>query len=608
MNTVFSRFPGLFLCVAIFASFAPVLFYTYGRLDDMAFAHWFARDFSSTMRDIFIAQGRPLHGLILAALLYPVSTFGDLVWLRLLGLLFTCAFGLQIFSFLRREGFGSPLSWWVSLGMVVQPGMAAIVGWGICSTHIIGFMAAFAIGTRALRSSHQDGRSELLWKVIPQTILFLIPVLCLYQPAAAFVLLPPLFGWFLHGRRPAGQALLIAVSIAYLAALAIYFVGLKLIVDIWLQLNTQSDRSALVTDFSGKLRFLFNEPLSLIALSWAYFFTSLGRLVFWILFAGFIIMAIVQATRHEGARVLLSVFWIGVTLFLGLVHLIVLEANYAPFRVLTFGYVLAAFLIGFLFRGMAMQGSPKIAWMGKLLTGTVVTLAALATHHHIRVGIAQPYEREYLHYRYAFEEIMAENERLPRTILWVVPDHFDMRASINLRRLRFEFGTLSSGMEYVLPGMSWMLLNEIRDVRNRQHPMWEAHLAVETVPLRRDRFWSRIPGLPFIDGPAIFGQPASRPSEKMTNPRNHPHIGRVEALYHGWMYSPWFGIYNQWVSPGVEHSILGRVNLQLLEDGRVRMEVPPYGVIFTTPEAFPESIRGDTGDVVLLDLINRPRE
>lgn len=596
----------LLLCAAIFGAFLPVLTHTYGRLDDMAFAHWFARDFSSTMRDIFIAQGRPLHGLLLAVLLHPVATFGDLVWLRLFGLMLTCAFALQVFFFLRREAFGDWASWWLSLAVVAQPGLAAIVGWGICSTHVIGFMGAFAIGNLALRSGELDAaKSTLTWKTFLRTAALLIPVLCLYQPAAAFVLLPALFAWFLRSERPLHPKHMIALLVAYFAALGIYFIGLKLVVDVWLSLNTQSERSALVSDIPGKLLFLFREPLSLIGLSWAFFLPSFARAAMWAFVSALLGGAMVMGLRQEPRRVLWGLLWTGLFLSSGLVHLVVLEANYAPFRVLTFGYIIATFLLGWIIRQWIVHDRAWVGRSSRLLLAGAATLAAFATHHHILRGIAQPYEREYLHYRHVFESELVSGQPLPMTILWVVPDHFDMRSSIRLRRLRFEFGTLSSGMEYVLPGMSWMLLNEIRNVRSPQHPMWEAHLAVDTVPLRRDRMWSRPPGLPFIDGPAIFGHPASKPAETMTHRQTHPLIGEVESLYHGWNYSPWFGIFNRWVYPGVQHSVLGRVKIQQLQDGRLSMDLPTYGVVFTTPDSFPEAICPLSGESITLGSANR---
>lgn len=568
--------PAYWLVILVSGTFLPVLLYTFGRLDDMAFAHWFARDFHSTMRDIFMAQGRPLHGLLLAGLLHPVNTFADLVWLRLLAVILSCLFALQIFAFLQKRGVTAKHAVAMAFLMVANPGIAAIVGWAICSTHILGYIGAFAIGqwllsTAAWQSWQGLVRNGLL------AVLMLFPVLCLYQPAAAFILLPVLFNWLLDERKREHRAKLWLAIASYLFALASYYVGLKLTVDVILQLNTQAERSALVSDIPGKLVFLFDEPLRLLALSWAYFANSGLRLTVTLAVASIAVGGALRLLIKERLQGLVDLTHVVAVLVLGLIALIVLEANYAPFRTLVFGYTLTAFLVSWICLLSLPRATTTILW-------SLVGITAFTGHYYIRSGIAQPFEREYLHYRHAFEQQTGDS--LPTAVLWAIPDHFDLRGQINHRRIRFEFGTLSSGMEYVVPGMTWMLLNELHRIDSRQHPLWQQALRVETVPLRQDRQWQRIPPLLFIDGPKIFtGIPATSAAQPVA-PWQHPELGTVENLYNGWMYSTWFGIFNQWVYPGVDHTVLGRVRLERIDDNSFRLHSADQGSVIISPQTF----------------------
>ncbi|MCD8483572.1 MAG: hypothetical protein LR015_13495, partial [Verrucomicrobia bacterium] len=103
------------------------------------------------------------------------------------------------------------------------------------------------------------------WKTLIRdgcmALVALYMVLCLYQPAAAFILLPVLFNWLINGRTVPDRLGLWWVATLYLLALGSYYIGLKILVDIVLQLNTQAERSALVSDLFGKIVFLVNEPL-----------------------------------------------------------------------------------------------------------------------------------------------------------------------------------------------------------------------------------------------------------------------------------------------------------------------------------------------------------
>lgn len=555
------RCPPLVLGMAVLAGFLPVLIFTYGRLDDMALAYWFARDFTGTMRDIFIAQGRPILGVFLGLLLYPVSTFGDLVWLRLLAVMLTFGLTLQFFHFLRASGVGYFGSLMLALVMVANPGIAAINGWAICCTHILGCVIAFAIGVRAVNRLNAMKQFRDCLAIATTTSLLLLGALFIYQPAAAFVLLPPAIHWLLNGRGNTERQRLIWVAAAYLAALAIYFIGMKLVVDFWLQLNTQSDRSALVADIPGKLAFLVDEPLRLLTLSWAYFLGSTARTFVSVLTVGLLFLAALSWLRRDLPGGLRDIVLTAALFIAGLVSLIVLQVNYAPFRVLTFGYVLMATLIGLSLRAVVTGLNPG-SLTGRLSCAlgvlSVVTVVA-GNHLYLRIGMGEPFEREYLHYRHAMSQQIGDN--LPKGVLWAIPDHFDLRGQIGLNRIRYEFGTLSSGMEYVVPGMTWMLLSELYDVTSRGHPLWAELLRVETVPLRLDRQWRLPEGLPFMDGPAIFGREPARSSETMQAPWEHPVLGQVENLYNGWNFSPSFGIFNSWIPEGVYHIERGLVPL-----------------------------------------------
>ena len=163
-------------------------------------------------------------------------------------------------------------------------------------------------------------------------------------------------------------------------------------------------------------------------------------------------------------------------------------------------------------------------------------------------------------------------------------------------------------MEYVLPGMSWMLLNEIRNVRSPQHPMWGGSpRRRHRPPCGADRMWSRPPGLPFIDGPAIFsGIPPSKPAETM-DPPSDPPAHRRSGKPLSWME----------LQPVVWVSLTGgstpACNTRSWDVSRYSncktdvsaWTLPTYGVVFTTPDSFPEAICPLSGESITLGSANR---
>ena len=169
----------------------------------------FARDFSSTMREYFHRTGSPPPARSSCRRFYsiPLATFGDLVWLRLFGLMLTLRFcspgfflpGGGKLSATGRLG-GSPGG-----GGAARPGGPSWAGVSAART-VIGFNGRFSLSEISpYRSGELDAaKSTLSWKPFCERCRSSHPpVLCLYhtRPPLSFSL-PALFAWFLRQSAP----------------------------------------------------------------------------------------------------------------------------------------------------------------------------------------------------------------------------------------------------------------------------------------------------------------------------------------------------------------------------------------------------------------------
>lgn len=238
----------LAISIVVWLTYAPVLFSTYGYVDDYSFLQkgW------GLLQQI-IEGGRPLSAFCELPLFSIFHSVPDLSYVRLFGLFAAIVFAWTLFVIATRQGLGLILSGCYAVSAVTLPPYQIYVAWAVLA---VAPLASAAAAFSAYLAFSGQGR----YSAILSGLLFLTALL-IYQPAAmSFFSVIPLV---LYSKDRTGQMswgrFKTPASVA-LAALSLAFLFIKLSPVVFYG-GASFPRATLTSHYLGKARWFFSQPL-----------------------------------------------------------------------------------------------------------------------------------------------------------------------------------------------------------------------------------------------------------------------------------------------------------------------------------------------------------
>lgn len=96
---------------------------------------------------LFIADGRPVYGWLQLKAIAAAGTLADLKFLRIISIIFTFLFCLQIFTYLKKGGIETTVAFIIAALVFSLPGFSVFIGWAQQYPHHLSSMLSFYAGT-----------------------------------------------------------------------------------------------------------------------------------------------------------------------------------------------------------------------------------------------------------------------------------------------------------------------------------------------------------------------------------------------------------------------------------------------------------------------------
>jgi hypothetical protein len=194
MNIYYKVYCSCVLCGLIF-----LVFQNYFSLDEPNIL-WELRSGTGWTHfyKLFIADGRPIYGMLQLKAIAFVGTLANLKFLRILSVIFTFLFCLQLFKYLRKKGISTVVAFIAAALIFSLPGFSVFISWAQQYPHhfssMISFYAgalvtdvfAFRLGEKKLSRSAEN-------KCIFLAIVLQLLSLFIYQSMALTFVIPAFF-------------------------------------------------------------------------------------------------------------------------------------------------------------------------------------------------------------------------------------------------------------------------------------------------------------------------------------------------------------------------------------------------------------------------------
>ena len=584
------------LSLAITAAYSSAVFCHYAWTDD--FMTLYAMH-SISLRDkippFYNVQGRPLGGLIVEAAFRAAWTLDGLNWVRAACLGSTLICGLILAAEFRRVTPG-----WIGVGAVslllLNPAAAVFVAWassGLLSLPAATLALVGGVWWRRAFTRYEP-RTFLFWTRIAGAGGLLLAALLIYQPCAAFFLLPAAIQLLDRGDAQGALRVGTQTAGAFTAICAGYFAVFQ-----WIRPHLVSSadtviyRADVVRDVVGRLRFYFSDVLPRTFEFWTVFYGSIPRglalglgLLLTLLFLG-------RLARVPGGRFVRLQAFLLVPVLFGLASspLLVVKDSYAPFRTLAVLYSLV--VVGLtggvleIWRGLpikqrAVRTAIAVCWGGLIVSNGVV--AGYVT----KEGLVMRSVRELDLYRRFVRQHLADH---PREVIFLLPYPQDV-PRFSAIATQHEFGAASSSADWSFPGLFYFACDDVY----RHDPAARAssgrEVMVDKVPADGPALFPA--NVPVID--AAWVLKGSRSGDDL--PRSGPvtkddFFGEVQPLTPTLRLSRWFGLYEVLAPDFIRHHELGTLGLS----GRGGEECWFYrdglGWFWTGPKSFPFLYSGE---------------
>ncbi|RAO77900.1 glucosyltransferase domain-containing protein [Dyella jiangningensis] len=357
------------LTVLVFLVYSAVLVNSFGVLDDYNFLYNAIRRNNDTVT-LLLGAGRPLNAYLLDWGFRAAGSIEGLARLRAITLLGFALLASGLFVFVRRHGLSLVASFALAAGTVLLPSFQVYAAWAQhFTTPYAGLLALVAAYLLSLAYSPAG---SLRMSVACKSALLLTMAVLIYQPMAMIFAVGVLIS-VVTSRQPMreyGFARLVVTGVVFAFAMVVGFVALKIGQHYH---PNGSARYGLVSDFSGKAKWFFEEPLP-NALS--FFWVPVSKWGVWAVAAVMVLGYVGYARKHgmrQGGYVL--IVSLGVVLVSYLPNLATAE-NWASYR--SIGVLACAlFTIAVLLAFVPLAGRLGMGDENRPLNARVALLAAV---------------------------------------------------------------------------------------------------------------------------------------------------------------------------------------------------------------------------------------
>ncbi len=251
----------VFLLAVLLSCYSPVLMTSYAVSDDYSVLAASLQGRMAEEKALRIAGGRPTDALLMNFLFSYVNDIGDLRYLRLLSIIGITLLAWSVYRTLRRVGWGSYASVFLSVIVCAMPPFQQHASWAVSALYP--FAAVVSGGAFSMAEQGFEERRPLYkWSLTARAVLLELLALTIYQPAAMFFWVFAAIVLFKPG------ALLPCILRRFVWYSAIVFTGLILGFGVYkLGLAMYGHklppmRSQLVQDVGEKVFWFFRQPLT----------------------------------------------------------------------------------------------------------------------------------------------------------------------------------------------------------------------------------------------------------------------------------------------------------------------------------------------------------
>lgn len=249
-----------FALLVLLAIYYPVFSSDFAFTDD---AHQLWHKNTKSSFHMFLTQGRLLTGYIMEKLFSSISAIHELKWIRIFSF---AGWGITMVAWVfitatweKKLSGGRYLIFFLRIFLPCNISLAIAIGWASCIELFLAFIASLASGQLLFNSCNEcTGQRPGFARIL--LILFLALVsLFLYQPMFGAFLLP-FFMFLIRSRCKKVDRIIVIGVVSYILISIVYFFLFRY--SLWLYGVEAGNRTALATNFWGKISFFFSQPLA----------------------------------------------------------------------------------------------------------------------------------------------------------------------------------------------------------------------------------------------------------------------------------------------------------------------------------------------------------
>ena len=200
------------IAFAVFGAYGIVLSTSFGALDDYTFLHNAILHGYGT-RNLLIAAGRPVNGLLLQAGFGVAGSIENLTYLRAVTLVGIWLLSLGLYYVARRNGVAVVTALAIGCGIVLSPSFIVYAVWAQhFTTPVAGLIGLYSGYLSTPASGHGRGRRAPKLLVASGLLVF---AMLIYQPAALFFWVAVLIAWICRAQLPHRQRLEFVVEVSF---------------------------------------------------------------------------------------------------------------------------------------------------------------------------------------------------------------------------------------------------------------------------------------------------------------------------------------------------------------------------------------------------------
>jgi hypothetical protein len=459
--------------VAVFLLvFLSVIVTPFGFYDSYAVLH--SSDTGTMWHDVYpsVAGGRPLFAILLTLAMRPLSTIGDLRYLRFDGVLGIALVAWAVYILLRRAGVTRWLAILLPLFVCTLPPFQVYGAWAECAIFPYAMLLSIASYYLLVAAAQRFTERPAAVGLVVAAITLQAASMMIYQPAAMAIIAFMAGHLILYGpKQPIRSQVTLAalVTLAVGVSLAMDFVASKTLPTLLYPREAAISRASLVSAPLPKAGWFFSTALprtfDLYLLSHDHRLIAAMALLVATLFAGGIWLISRDPTHPRNIQLrLLRTLCVVACLPLAYLPNLLVNEDWSSFRTLTGMEMIVAFGIS---GGLISLSQVKdVRWTRVATSGTLMLALAgvgLAAYT-VNVEFAVP---EMAELNFATQQLVAQDRPGATEVIFFQSKISDTIAPIAISD---EFGVSSAAESWAAAPLVYLVLSE-RHSPNRDLPV-----------------------------------------------------------------------------------------------------------------------------------------